>query len=252
MASTAAEGKLIVALDNMSKERALELTRKLAHLRGLWGVKVNDLLREHGYSLIAELGELGVRVMADLKLHDIPNTVENDCKKLRAYSPDIVTVHCSGLRAMVRAAVDNIGPDSQIIGITVLTSIDDEQVSDFFAEGFRLSQVERFAEEGGRGGCAGFVCSGLEANSLRRYEWDGVEDWNQSGHSSVWRPRLVIPGIRKPTGEAGDQKAITTATDAIRNGADEIVVGRPITEAADPVEAAQSFIVEIESLTPLE
>ncbi|MBI4032126.1 orotidine-5'-phosphate decarboxylase [Candidatus Berkelbacteria bacterium] len=227
------EPRIIVALDGVGRQEAFDLTRQLASIPGVWGVKVNSLLRKEGYGLIDVLHGLGVRVMADLKLPDIPNTVRNDCEFLRPHQPEIVTVHASGGAEMVRAAVETLGEASQVIAITVLTSLG---VGDCVRIYRRRPEhaVTMLAWEALGGGAAGIVCSPQELRQLNQLPQE------------VRALRRITPGIRPADAPADDQARTMTASEAIAAGANLIVIGRPIVKAPDPVEAAERFAREVE------
>lgn len=230
------DDKLIVALDLTKYEYAKEVTRQLSEIEGLWGVKVNSLLRRFGYPLVAQLKNLGVRVMADLKLHDIPNTVAQDCAFLKEYEPDILTVHASGGEAMIKAAVDACGHACAVFCITVLTSLDDKDAQQIFGAPVKET-VCNLAKLAAKAGADGMVCSPHELGLL-----------NQLRRSGDLPPtfQLLTPGIRPAWGsKPSDQKRFTSPKDAIQGGADLIVVGRPILDHENPVEGAQQIVREI-------
>ncbi|MBI4023141.1 orotidine-5'-phosphate decarboxylase [Candidatus Berkelbacteria bacterium] len=232
------ESRLIVAIDGLGIEESLDLAETLCQVPGVWGVKFNDLLRRAGCQLV--LSELrdrlsSARVMVDLKLHDIPNTVANDCKALAKLGADIVTVHASGGREMIRAAVEAIGDSGWVIGITALTSLTVDDCDRIYRR--RPDHlVSTLLREAQAGGAAGIVCSPQELDMLNQ--------------QSIPERRLlrITPGIRPAGGgTADDQRRVGTPQYAIERGAHFLVVGRPITGADNPVEAARTIVAEIEA-----
>jgi len=224
--------QLLVALD---LDTAEEAARMAGRLRGaVGGFKVNvHLFTAEGPSLVRDLVQQGDRVFLDLKFHDIPNTVAGAVRSAGRLGVAMLTVHAAGGRAMLRAAVEAAGEAERslwVLGVTVLTSLDDE---DLRATGIREdaeTQVLRLAELALEVGCQGIVCSPLEIEPLR--ERFGRE------------PRLVVPGIR-PASEIQDQKRTLAPGRAIGKGADLLVIGRPITGAPDPRAAALAIDADI-------
>lgn len=231
----AAKDRLIVALDVPSAAQARELA---SQLRGIcrW-VKVGlELYLAAGTAMVEELAAQGFSVFLDLKFHDIPNTVAGAVRSAASMGASLLTIHAAGGPSMLRAASDAAAATQnapQLLAVTVLTSMDQEQLAAIGIETTAADQVLRLARIAIASHIHGLVCSPEEVAILRRQV--GAE------------PRLVIPGIR-PTGAAvGDQKRIATPADAIRAGASQLVVGRPITQAANPAKAAQAILEEIAS-----
>lgn len=196
------------------------------------GLKIGlEFFNANGPQGVARIAEIGLPVFADLKLHDIPNTVAGGIRAVLALGVSIVNVHASGGAAMMIAAAEAAATAGarrpKIIGVTVLTSLD---VSDLQATGISGTlgdQVMRLAALAKASGLDGVVCSAHEIEPLRRALGPGF--------------MLIVPGIR-PTGAAiADQKRVMTPRDAVRHGADILVIGRPITEAADPAAAARAI-----------
>jgi orotidine-5'-phosphate decarboxylase len=198
-------------------------------------VKVGlSLFVEHGPSALEAFREQGARLFLDLKLHDIPNTVELAAARAAGLRVSYLTVHASGGVAMLRAAVkgaksgaSSAGAEPPVVlAVTSLTSLDDAQVG---ALGFGTSAAAmagRLAEVAASSGVRGLVCSAREVGALR-----------------ALYPKLMLctPGIRPAGRDANDQARTETPEDAIRAGADLLVVGRPLHTAADPVAAAKAF-----------
>lgn len=217
---------LVVALDFPDRRPALELAQKLAGLVAY--VKVGlELFVAEGPSVIRDLADLGHRVFADLKLHDIPNTVAGAVRSARDMGAALLTVHASGGAAMLRAAAETaqVGP-MRLLGVTVLTSLDQAALAETGVGGHLVDQVLRLAAQASSAGLDGVVASPREAAQLRAI------------HASPFL--LVTPGVR-PTWEvaAGDQARVATPRQAVLAGADLVVVGRPVTAATDPVAAAR-------------
>jgi orotidine-5'-phosphate decarboxylase len=185
-----------------------------------------------GAGLIERIRATGAEVFLDLKFHDIPNTVAGAVRSAAALGVKFATVHASGGKAMLAAAADAAaGSGTTILAVTVLTSLDDADLSSI---GFALhtaEAVDRLARLAVEAGIGGIVCSAREAVSVRASVGPGAV--------------LVTPGVRLPEESAGDQKRVVTPFEAVRAGANYIVVGRPITKAADPVSAARKFAAEM-------
>jgi orotidine-5'-phosphate decarboxylase len=221
--------RLIVALDVPTPLEAERLVEALGDLPVVF--KIGHQLAYTGGLTVAErLAKAGRQVFLDLKLHDIPRTVEEGVRSLAGFGASFLTVHA--YPQTMRAAVAGAGDSGlTLLGVTVLTSMNDGDASDAGYSWSVADLASRRAADAAEAGIGGLVCAASEAPSLRQLV----------GPERV----LVVPGIR-PAGEpAGDQKRVTTPADAIRAGADRIVVGRPITGAPDPLAAAQAIIAEI-------
>ena len=202
---------LIIALDGIAEKEALKIARILKGK--VWGSKVGDLLYEDS-SIIRKLKKFG-HVFADVKLHDIPNTVANSVKRLSYAGADMITVHASGGVPMMKAAKQNAGR-SKILAVTVLTSQNNKNTK---------RNVTKLAQDAIDAGLDGVVCSGRELKALK-----GVR-----GIKSMIK---VVPGIRPVWySKKDDQKRTITPHEAIRLGADYLVIGRPITKAKSPLKA---------------
>jgi orotidine-5'-phosphate decarboxylase len=234
-AVTSAKDRLIVALDVATAAQARELAAKL---RGTcrW-VKVGlELYLAAGTVIVEELAKQGFSIFLDLKFHDIPNTVAGAVRSAASIGASLLTIHAAGGPAMLRAAAEAAAATRnapQLLAVTVLTSMDQAQLSAIGIESTAADQVLRLARTAIDSQIRGLVCSPQEVALLRR-----------ELHA---QPRLVVPGIRPSGAAVGDQKRIATPADAIRAGASQLVVGRPITQAADPAKAAQSIVDEIAS-----
>jgi len=222
--------RLIAALDTPEPARAAAWARALAPEVGL--VKVGlELFVAHGPRAVAEVAEAGAPVFLDLKLHDIPNTVAGAVRSANALGAAMLTVHAAGGAAMIAAARE-AGEASgaarpMILAVTVLTSLGAADLAATGVAGGPSRQVLRLARLAVDAGADGLVCSPLEVAPLRAALGPGV--------------RLVVPGIRPAGSEAGDQKRVMAPAEAVAAGADWLVIGRPITGAADPAAAARAI-----------
>jgi orotidine-5'-phosphate decarboxylase len=219
--------KVIVALDVDSKQRALDLGQALAG-SGCW-VKVGlELYALTGLSLIEEFKQMGFKIFLDLKLHDIPNTVERTLKLLVRSGVDMVNVHCSGgYEMLARAAEVCHQAEKTIIGVTVLTSLGSEDLITIGMDGNAEQQALRLAKLAQKAGLDGVVASAQEAPILRQ----------ECGPDFL----LVTPGIRPAWSAKDDQVRVLTPRKALDAGSSYLVVGRPITMAANPREALENL-----------
>jgi orotidine-5'-phosphate decarboxylase len=236
-----ARQRLIVGLDVPGREAALALVERLER-QCLW-LKVGlELFVAAGPRIVEELVGRGYSIFLDLKFHDIPNTVAGAVRSAAKLGTGMINVHADGGPAMLRAAraaLEGIANPPELLAVTVLTSMDQAQVSAVGLERTPGAQVELLARISLEAGVRGFVCSPQEVAALRAL----------AGPEAL----LVVPGIRPAGSEIGDQKRIATPGDAICAGASHLVVGRPITQAAKPAEAAEAVLKEIaEALSVLQ
>lgn len=233
-----ARNRLIFALDIEDPDEALACAEQL---RGTvrWIKVATRLYTRAGSPLIKELQGLGFRVFLDLKFHDIPAQVEGACRAAAGLGVGMMTVHSTGGRAMLEAAVrgavqgsrNQPGVDAMVLAVTVLTSLDQSDLRDIGVERSVDHQVLALAKLAQAAGCAGIVASPRELPLLR---------------PALPRPfGILTPGIRPAGAAVGDQKRVTTPGDAIRGGADWLVVGRPIRNADDRVSAASAILGEM-------
>ncbi len=217
---------------------AIALYEKVAPHVGV--VKVGlSLFVEHGPAAVKAFTERGAKVFLDLKLHDIPNTVELAAKAAGRLRVSYLTVHAGGGEHMVRAAVTGANAGAQaaecappiVLAVTVLTSMDDPTLQSVGVDDPPLLQVERLAALAAKGGAGGLVCSAREVSEVRR----------------IVGPSLVLctPGIRPVGAAANDQARTETPAGAIANGSTLLVVGRPITQAKDALAAARALEAEV-------
>jgi len=235
------KGQVLAALDTISVNEAVDWAHKLdGAVAGLkLGLEFYLANGQLGYRRIAATG---LPIFLDLKLHDIPNTVAGAVKAIAPLQPSILTVHAGGGLAMMQAARDSAAENAdkqklkrpRIVGVTVLTSLDDNDLKAVGQAAPVSDQVKRLAELARSAGLDGVVCSPHEIEALRA----------TLGEDFL----LVVPGVR-PGGEAtGDQKRVRAPGDAAKAGADYLVIGRPITQAADPRDAASRIVLEIGSV----
>lgn len=235
-----ARDRLIVALDTDPKD-AMALARSLQN-EVAW-VKVGmTLFYEAGPEIVARLAALGFRVFLDLKLHDIPHQVAGAAATLGRLGVGMLTVHASGGAEMVAAAVRGAAqgaseaevPAPAVLAVTVLTSMDDDGLQSIGVRHAAAEQVPLLAHVARHAGASGVVCSAHEAAAMREILGE--------------KAYVVTPGIRPAGSAAGDQSRVATPADALVAGASHLVVGRPITDAAVPAEAAAAIVREMEGV----
>lgn len=212
--------ELILALDLPDRASALRMLDRLPSLR--W-VKIGSILMTaEGPALVREITSRGLSVFLDLKWHDIPHTVQGAVSIARSLGVQMVTVHLLGGPAMLRAAVEAAGDDVAVVGVTVLTSHDDAEYAHTTGRPSvrLLDEAARLARLGMASGLAGVVSSPLEVDRLRAGLGPG--------------PLIVVPGIRRPSDDAGDHSRTATPAEAVRQGATHLVIGRPLLLASDP------------------
>ncbi|MGH6894064.1 MAG: orotidine-5'-phosphate decarboxylase [Dongiaceae bacterium] len=233
-----ARGGILVALDTTDLAVARGWAR--ATRGAAAGVKLGlEFFNARGPDGVAEIAELGAPVFLDLKFHDIPNTVAGSIRAVAPLKPMILNLHAAGGATMMRAALDAAGDSAarlgtqppKLIAVTVLTSLGDQDLAEIGQPAGALDQVRRLAALTKNCGLDGVVCSPREIAILRR---DLGEDF-----------LLVIPGVRPSWAAAGDQKRVMEPRQAVEAGADYLVIGRPITGAADPGDAARRIAAEI-------
>ena len=223
---------LIVALDFPERKSALDLVDRLDG--SVSWLKVGlELYVAEGKPLVAELQRRGFSIFLDLKFHDIPNTVASAVRSAASLGVQLLTVHAAGGPAMLTAAAEAAAGGPKVLAVTVLTSMDEAQLLATGIERSPAAQVEDLATMAWGCGVQGFVCSPMEVEKLR-------------GRLGT-QPLLVIPGIRPEGSDAGDQRRLATPAAAISSGASYLVVGRPITRAADPAAAARAILGEMQS-----
>jgi len=224
--------KICLALDVSTRREALDLVKPLHDLTGMFKVGM-QLFTAEGPSLVMEIIEAGGRVFLDLKFHDIPNTVKNAAVEAAKIGVSMMTIHTAGGAAMMQAVAselrDKFGASKPIVvGVTVLTSLDDRALGEVGIASGMDAQVLRMAKLAESSGLDGVVCSPQEITSLR---------------SVVGRNfKIVTPGVRMAGQSADDQQRTATPREAIEAGADYIVVGRAVTNAPNPRSALETLI----------
>ena len=230
MSALAPRDRLIVALDLPDVGKAERLVERLGDAATFYKVGMELAYGGEGLAFARRLAAAGMKVFLDLKLLDIPNTVERATAQAAGLGATFLTVHAYP-QAMKAAVVGARGSGLKLLAVTVLTSYDDEDMSDV---GYRFGVVEmvrRRAEQAQALGVDGIVASAAEAKSIR----------TAVGKNMI----LVTPSIRPADAAVADQKRVAAPATAIRDGADFLVVGRPITTAPDPREAADAIVAEI-------
>ncbi|MBW6525887.1 orotidine-5'-phosphate decarboxylase [Sphingomonas sp. RHCKR7] len=217
--------RIFVALDTPDLARAQALAAKVRHHVG--GIKLGlEFFCANGPAGVRALEEVGLPVFLDLKLHDIPNTVAKAVQSLAPLAPAVLTVHAAGGRAMLEDAKAAAHPDTRVVAVTMLTSLDERDLVQTGVGGSAHDHVLRLAELAREAGLDGIVCSGAEVGAAKA-AWPGGF--------------FVVPGVRPADGPAGDQKRVVTPRQAADDGASILVIGRPITQAEDPDAAARAI-----------
>jgi len=216
---------IYLALDVPQIEAAKALLTKARDHIG--GVKLGlEFFNAHGHHGVHEIAQVGLPIFLDLKLHDIPNTVAGAMQAIHVLEPAIVTVHASGGRAMMEDAKAAAATGTKVVGVTILTSLDERDLRRVGIAGSAHDQVMRLAELAEASGLDGIVCSGQEVAAVHA-QW-------KSGF-------FVVPGLRPAGSAAGDQKRVVTPRQARDSGASVLVIGRPISRADDPAAAARAI-----------
>jgi orotidine-5'-phosphate decarboxylase len=226
--STAAAARLVVALDVPTLDEARDLAAALAGEVG-WCKVGLELFAAHGPDAVRAVAE-HAPVFLDLKLHDIPTTVERAAARIAHLGVGLLTVHASGGPAMIEGAVRGLGGDGEVLAVTVLTSMREEDLAAVGQPG-AAEQVPSLAGMAVGAGAAGLVCAPPDLIAVRQAVGPDV--------------RLVTPGVRPAGVSADDQARVATPAGAVADGADLLVVGRPITRADDPVAAARAIAAEL-------
>jgi orotidine-5'-phosphate decarboxylase len=216
---------IFVAIDTPDFERAKAIAMRVRNHVG--GIKLGlEFFCANGRHGVREMAELDLPIFLDLKLHDIPNTVGKAIQALRPLEPAILTVHAAGGRAMMEDAKAAAPRGTKVVAVTVLTSLDEDDLGTTGINGNVHAQVVRLTALAREAGLDGVVCSGNEVAAAKKLWPDGF---------------FVVPGVRPADGPRGDQKRVMTPRKALDAGASILVVGRPITQAADPDVAARAI-----------
>ena len=231
--------KLIVALDVETADRALALFEELRHVAGMFKIG-SQLFTAAGPDIVRKIVAKGGKIFLDLKFHDIPNTVAAAGVEATRLGVSIFNVHASGGMEMMKRTADAVSETAvregierpKVIAVTLLTSIDDKALGEIGVDRAAKQLVTHLARAAADSGLAGVVASPQEIELIRA----AVPQHNFL---------IVTPGIRSVTDVADDQRRTMTAAEAVRAGADYLVVGRPITAAADRVEAASRLVSDM-------
>ena len=216
---------IFVALDTPDVHRAAALAREVRGLVG--GVKLGlEFFCANGEEGVLRIAEGELPVFLDLKLHDIPNTVGKAVEAIAHLQPAILTIHAAGGRAMMAAAKAAAPPQTKVVGVTVLTSLDQTDLAAAGVTGPPADQVQRLADLAQEAGIDGIVCSGEEVAAARAAWPDGF---------------FVVPGVRPAGADLEDQKRVVTPREALDAGASVLVIGRPITGVPDPAKAIRDI-----------
>jgi orotidine-5'-phosphate decarboxylase len=214
-----------VAIDTPDLELAQEIVNRVK--RHVGGIKLGlEFFSANGRAGVRTMATLGLPIFLDLKFHDIPNTVAKAIQALRPLSPAILTVHAAGGRAMMEDAKAAAPMGTKVVAVTVLTSLDQSDLEAAGVSGDPHDQVMRLAAAAREAGLDGVVCSGEEVAAVHKFWPDGY---------------FVVPGVRPASGEVSDQKRVVTPRKALDNGASILIIGRPITQAADPDSAVRAI-----------
>lgn len=228
--------RIIVALDYPDAGAAMELVSGLDPK--LCRLKVGkEMFTRFGPQFVEQLAAKGFDIFLDLKFHDIPNTVAAACAAVADLGVWMTNVHASGGRKMMEAAVSRLKQLQQppiLIAVTILTSLSQQDIAEVGYPGTPAESVLRLAQLADSSGMDGIVCSPLEVEDVRPVVREGF--------------RLVTPGVRPSAAQQDDQKRVMTPADAINAGSDYLVIGRPITQAADPMQTLLDIRSEIDSI----
>lgn len=217
--------RVFLAIDTTDLDAAKALATKVkTHIGGL---KLGlEFFCANGHHGVHEMARIGLPLFLDLKLHDIPNTVAKAVQALRPLEPAVLTVHAAGGRAMMEDAKAAASDHTKVVGVTVLTSLDDDDLTAIGISGDPAEQVARLASLSHEAGLDGIVCSGHEVRAAKKL-WPGGF--------------FVVPGLRPADGSLADQKRTVTPAEASAAGASILVIGRPISKAEDPDAAARAI-----------
>jgi orotidine-5'-phosphate decarboxylase len=218
-------GPIFVALDTTDLDRARSIaTRVRTHVGG---IKLGlEFFSANGPDGVRLMGALGLPLFLDLKLHDIPNTVAKAIQALHPLAPSVLTVHAAGGRAMMEDAKAAAPSGTKVVAVTVLTSLDGEDLESIGVDADTHGQVARLTDLVRAAGLDGVVCSGAEVAAAKAAWPEGF---------------FVVPGVRPADSATGDQKRVVTPRQALDAGASILVIGRPITQAEDPDLAARAI-----------
>jgi orotidine-5'-phosphate decarboxylase len=227
--------RIFVSIDTPETASARGLAERLADTVGGIKLGLEFFVGQGPAGIRSVVSGIGLPLFIDLKLHDIPNTVAAAVRAMLPLQPTFLTIHTSGGPAMMRAAAESASMTDlqrpRLLGVTVLTSLDDDDLVSVGQSVPVLDQARRLAGLAQSSGLDGIICSPAEVAALRA----------DCGPDFV----LMVPGIRPAGSAVGDQKRVMTPRDAVEQGADYLVIGRPITQASDPAAAARSIVEEL-------
>lgn len=217
--------RIYLAIDTPDLEAACTLAKRVkTHIGGL---KLGlEFFCANGHHGVHEMARIGLPLFLDLKLHDIPNTVAKAVQALRPLEPAVLTVHAAGGRAMMEDAKAAASDHTKVVAVTVLTSLDGDDLAAIGCAADPAAQVERLAALARDAGLDGIVCSGQEVRAAKKAWPAGF---------------FVVPGLRLPDGQLADQKRTVSPAEAVSAGASLLVIGRPISKAEDPDAAARAI-----------
>ena len=224
-----AKAPIAVALDGPDLRTIVDWAESVAPHVSTLKVGLETYLRD-GEAAIQAVRNTGCELFLDLKLHDIPNTVAGAARSVARFAPKYLTVHALGGADMLRAAAEAL-PETRITAVTILTSMDEQALRSIGIQDSALEAAVRLARLAVAAGARAIVCSPLEVKAIRAAVPSDIV--------------LITPGVRPLGAEVGDQKRIATPQQAIADGADIVVIGRPITSAADPAGAAAGIALEL-------
>ena len=217
--------RIFVAIDTQDIHQAVALVRDFDGQAD--GVKLGlEFFCANGEEGVLRMKEHQMPVFLDLKLHDIPNTVAKAVQALAHLEPAVLSVHAAGGREMMAAAKQAAPPETKVVAVTVLTSLDEDDLASIGVRASPARQVERLAELAREAGIDGIVCSGAEVKAAR-------EAWPEGF--------FVVPGVRPAGADVADQKRVVTPAQALDDGASILVIGRPITAASNPGQALRDI-----------
>ena len=223
---------IFVAIDTPDLSRAIAIAEAVRSHAG--GVKLGlEFFSAQGPAGVRRISELGLPIFLDLKLHDIPNTVAKAVEALAELEPAILTVHANGGHEMLLAAKQAAPSATKVVAVTLLTSLDAADLGDLGIERSPADQVARLAWIARDAGVDGIVCSGAEVAQAKAAWPNGF---------------FVVPGIRPAGADVGDQKRVVTPASALDDGASVLVIGRPITGAADPARAIMDIVAGLSQM----
>jgi len=229
---TKAADKIIVALDVPSKKEALDLVEQLREQISFFKIGL-QVYTAAGPEIVRDVLGTGANVFLDLKLYDIPNTVAHAVESAAELGVQMLTIHLSGGEAMVRAALSARKNNMSLLGVTVLTSLDETMIRALGISSTIEEQVSRLAKMGVAAGIDGLIVSPYEIEVVRPQFGDDID--------------IIVPGIRPAWSKPGDQKRFMTPRQAIEAGADYLVIGRPITAHPNPREAVTKILEELKA-----